>query len=685
MIRRKALLLVLILALSALANAQPAPAEPPSKPIQSFSKAKKIARDEVYKDHNVTIYCGCNYTPYSRSGGEIDSNGCGYLPRKNATRGKRLEWEHLMPASIFGRNRPCWKDGHDDCVNTTGAKFKGRRCCARVDVQFKQMEADLHNLAPAVGEINGDRSNFSYGIVSGEHRLYGQCDFEIDFERRVVEPADEVRGDVARALLYMSEAYGVKLDEAPRTLMERWNTLDPPDNWELLRDSRIAAIQGNRNSYVLRDLSTAELAISSAPDQLFLRMTDRSTTTTTVTITVDVLDAKRLPAKLPKNMAISVEIVAEQRGQPVKRSLVIKGGSSSTSMRIRLKIPDLYHVSVRSTDKILKGDDNILLIVEENSSLFQPSGTSIELAAVVTTAIAQERAKPRAEARPRIKIRAIPERKFIANGKDSAKIVAVVYHRDKIEGEIAVRLDHTGGHLEPSIIKIPEGAHIGYAFLTSNDPGNIVIEPLSSSPELPFETGKRISLNFATDEYRVFVSVNPETVTLLTSPEIVARLYALDDRPKPSDKDRKISFTITKGSGEIRPGAATITAGASEVEERSKYYPSILGDVVIHASTPGLTEQSTAFSVTVPVWVLGFSIFFGLIGGALRAFQDKSPLLLFMGGITGFVLSWAIVVGLVSIDFRGHTTNLVSVAAVALIGGWAGPGVFKALSNKFFS
>ncbi len=41
------------------------------------------------------------------------------------------------------------------------------------------MEAVLHNLAPSVGELNGDRSNHPYGIVEDEPREYGACDFEV--------------------------------------------------------------------------------------------------------------------------------------------------------------------------------------------------------------------------------------------------------------------------------------------------------------------------------------------------------------------------------------------------------------------------------------------------------------------------------------------------------------------------
>ena len=155
-------------------------AEPPPNPLPTFEAAKKVARDGIYADHHVDFYCGCAFTPNaSGSGGKIDASACGYKPRKNKARGKVLEWEHVMPAYFFGHNRVCWKTGNAKCVKSDGAAFKGRACCAKVDKTFKRIEADLHNLTPAVGELNGDRSNQPYGIVEGEPREYGACNFEI--------------------------------------------------------------------------------------------------------------------------------------------------------------------------------------------------------------------------------------------------------------------------------------------------------------------------------------------------------------------------------------------------------------------------------------------------------------------------------------------------------------------------
>lgn len=72
------------------------------------------------------------------------------------------------------------------------------------------MEADLHNLVPAVGELNGDRSNYRMAVISGEDRTYGACDFEIDSSRKVVEPMAETRGDIARTIYTCSPPMGCR-------------------------------------------------------------------------------------------------------------------------------------------------------------------------------------------------------------------------------------------------------------------------------------------------------------------------------------------------------------------------------------------------------------------------------------------------------------------------------------------
>ncbi|WP_417532533.1 endonuclease [Marinobacterium stanieri] len=237
------LVLPLILAVSATF----ATADTPS----SFYSAKKILAKEVYQNSDrVTFYCGCQYSEQAvpnkpgRTRLTPAADSCGLKPRKNANRSGRIEWEHVMPAWEFGHQLQCWQEG-------------GRKNC-RKDPVFKRMEADLYNLVPAVGELNGDRSNYRFGMIAGEPRAYGQCDFEVDFKARVAEPPEQVRGDIARTYFYMAERYGVRLSRKQEQLFTAWSSLDPVDEAERARARRIQAIQGHPNPFVEPDVMQAK-------------------------------------------------------------------------------------------------------------------------------------------------------------------------------------------------------------------------------------------------------------------------------------------------------------------------------------------------------------------------------------------------------------------------------------------
>ena len=211
----------------------------------SFSTAKKrIAK--IYADHRVTLYCGCRYTASKA----VQAQSCGFRFRKNKKRASRIEWEHIVPASRFGKTFPAWKSGHPSCVTKKGKKFKGRRCAPKAHKLYKLMEADLWNLVPAVGEVNGDRSNKPMRIIPGEARAYGSCDAEV--ARNAFEPTEGVRGDIARIYLYMDWAYPGRVNLTPteRDMFEQWSASDPISAWECTRAKRIAATQGNQNPFV---------------------------------------------------------------------------------------------------------------------------------------------------------------------------------------------------------------------------------------------------------------------------------------------------------------------------------------------------------------------------------------------------------------------------------------------------
>jgi len=214
------------------------------KPIGSFGTAKKKLYREIYKGHQETFYCHCDFT----TTGKVYLGTCGVTPRKNAKRAKQLEAEHVFPAYHMGQNRACWTQPL--CTDSKGEKFKGRRCCEKSDKVFKVAHNDLHNLYPAVGEVNGDRSNYKFGMISGEKRDYGKCDFEVDKDAKRAEPPKDVKGNIARTYFYMSATYNFPIAKQQRQLFEAWNKSDPVDDWERERNKRIEKIQGNKNPYI---------------------------------------------------------------------------------------------------------------------------------------------------------------------------------------------------------------------------------------------------------------------------------------------------------------------------------------------------------------------------------------------------------------------------------------------------
>ena len=201
--------------------------------------------------HLKTVYCGCSYVRKGRTGGDVDRETCGLESRKNEKRSDRVEWEHVVPASWFGRERACWTDGDPRCVKKDGKSFKGRKCCLKpnVDPAFVTAHNDPHNLFPAGGEVNGDRSAHPYGTVEEERRAYGTCDFEVGGFPKVAEPTSGVRGELARAMLYMAERYSVDVQMTREELLG-WHESDPPEDWERERAMRIEAATGLRNPYV---------------------------------------------------------------------------------------------------------------------------------------------------------------------------------------------------------------------------------------------------------------------------------------------------------------------------------------------------------------------------------------------------------------------------------------------------
>lgn len=201
-----------------------------SSTIKSFNKAKKTLERQVYiqEEYKTTFYCGCKF-----NGKVVDTASCWYetSSKKMAERSKQLEWEHIVPAERFGRSFKQWDEGDSECIDQKGKAFKGRKCVNKTSPEFNAMEADLFNLVPAIGEVNGLRSNFD--PIEKNTKEYspkfGNCDIKIYSRHSSFAPKDDIKGDIARTYLYMAESYPthMELSEKEKTQFESWDKQDP--------------------------------------------------------------------------------------------------------------------------------------------------------------------------------------------------------------------------------------------------------------------------------------------------------------------------------------------------------------------------------------------------------------------------------------------------------------------------
>lgn len=208
----------------------------------SYGKAKQML-NRIYADHRVTIYC---QAPYDASRNIIIPSG--FETPAHFGRVYKMEWEHAVPAENFGRAFAEWRDGDPACIHKN-KPFKGRRCAEKVNMRYRYMQADMYNLFPAIGAVNAVRGNSQYSELPGEAAAFGDCQAKVRANR--FEPPDAAKGEVARASLYMADAYDIfNLSAQQRRLFEAWDKTYPVTAWECERARRIEKLQGNPNNRV---------------------------------------------------------------------------------------------------------------------------------------------------------------------------------------------------------------------------------------------------------------------------------------------------------------------------------------------------------------------------------------------------------------------------------------------------
>lgn len=162
------------------------------------------ARDLMYsKLDNINGWVTCLYTgrmaQFSTRAGAVSNN---------------FNAEHVFPQSFFNQNEP--------------------------------MRSDLNHLYSTDETANNIRSNYPYGIITGNPTWQNNGS---KYLSGVFEPRDSAKGRVARALLYFVIRYQDYSNfVAPQeNLLRNWHFQHMPDAMDRRRDSIIAVHQGRHN------------------------------------------------------------------------------------------------------------------------------------------------------------------------------------------------------------------------------------------------------------------------------------------------------------------------------------------------------------------------------------------------------------------------------------------------------
>lgn len=199
----------------------------------------------------------------------IQASGQTQLSDPKASAGE-LFWGELYPAG--GASLYCGKEftgNHRSFMASPVYSIKqikrALRCkadqqCIDNNPQYLYMQSDLHNLYPELTRVELSRRSAQFGKLDASIKSeYEDIDCNLKASYQIVEPRDEAKGNVARAIFYMHIEYGLPI-VGPVQLFKQWHQMDPPDAEEQARNEKIFNIQGTRNRFI-DDPSQVELLI----------------------------------------------------------------------------------------------------------------------------------------------------------------------------------------------------------------------------------------------------------------------------------------------------------------------------------------------------------------------------------------------------------------------------------------
>lgn len=282
---------------------------------------------------------------------------------------------------------------------------------------------------------------------------------------------------------------------------------------------------------------------------------------------------------------------------------------------------------------------------------------------------------------PNIKLDYYPKRALRADQKDVATIYAYLPADDPAHDDMLIYLSSDIGPPNPAPLKIPKGGNMGQATLVADRPASIQLwyqwsTPAAKAPDPP------IKITFSPPVWALRIVPSSPRIGLFESAEIGIELVDSHGISVPADEERPVYLSIGSGTGQFDDGAVKFSSGTGRV--MSKFIPTWPGAVTLVATTPYLQDASATFTVATPIWLLLFCALGGALGGLIAFWTEKpeaSWQRIPIGLITGFVLYWAFLFGVIHLASfpHGFLLNPFPAMILSLIGGWIGTKVFTLL------
>ena len=284
---------------------------------------------------------------------------------------------------------------------------------------------------------------------------------------------------------------------------------------------------------------------------------------------------------------------------------------------------------------------------------------------------------------PVLKLRYYPTRTLRADETDPATIWASLQGDQAAPVDLQVYVGSELGPLTPDPIKIAKGDRIGNAQLVSTRPGPVQVwyewsQPSGSSPDKPF------TINFGPPVWGLSVEPTVPRINLFESAEVGIVPINSNKQPVGSDGQRDVYLSLVSGAGQILSSQLTFQPNQGRVV--TNFIPTWPGIVQFKARSDSLPDAFGTVTITMPYFLIGLCALGSLLGGLVAYWTEQAATWqrIVIGLVTGFVLYWAFLFGVVHIaNFpNGLVVNPLSAVILPFIGGWGGTKVITLILKQ---